>query len=107
MRIEANKLNVAFDGTNEVKQVTAMGSVRLWHEDKRASCRKAIYIAKTGEVILQGNAKVAQETGTVMGDEITFSLHNDTMESTGATLIIESEHGGLPDMVPSRKALRK
>jgi len=79
IRMESDKLNVVFDQTNDVKSVTASGAVQLWHADKRASCDRAIYIARTGEVILQGDARVMREGDVVAGNEIVFWLNEDRM----------------------------
>jgi len=79
IRMESDKLAVAFDQTNEVKSVTATGAVQLWHQDKQASCDRAIYTARTGEVILQGNARVRRAGDVVAGNEIIFWLNEDRM----------------------------
>ena len=96
VRMEADKLSVVFNQTNEIKAVTATGDVRLWHDDKLASCRRAIYMARTGEVILQGDAKVARGTDVVAGNEITFWLHEDKMTCKPGHVVFYPENRELP-----------
>ena len=103
VRMEDDKLNVVFGQTNELKAVTATGDVRLWHEDKLASCRRAIYMARTGEVILQGDAKVARGTDVVAGNEITFWLHEDRMICKPGHVIFYPAKRELPK--PGKKKL--
>lgn len=102
IRMEADKLNVVFDRTNDVKSVTATGGVQLWHADKQASCNRAIYIARTGEVILQGDAKVSRAADVVAGNEITFWLNDDRMTCKPGHVIFYPEQRELPKPKSSR-----
>lgn len=90
-RIESDKLNVLFQGTNDVKSVTAVGNVRLWHNDKTATCQRAIYMAKADKVILTGDAKLNRDNDSLMGDIITFRLDEDKVSCKRARLIIFPE----------------
>lgn len=88
MRLQSEKLNVIFDGTNDVKAVTATGDVHIWHADKTATCRRAIYLAESGQVILQGDAELSRGRDTVKGDEITFWLNEERMSCKPGYLVI-------------------
>lgn len=88
VRMEADRLNVIFEGSNEVKSVAASGNVRMWHEDKTATCDRAIYVSRSGEVILRGGATLRRGDDRVMGDEITFWLNEERMTCTPGRLII-------------------
>ncbi|MDA0990600.1 MAG: hypothetical protein O3A51_07600 [Verrucomicrobia bacterium] len=88
IRMESDRLNVLFEGSNQVKSITASGNVQMWHEDKTATCNRAIYVSRTSEVILQGEATLNRGGDSVMGDEITFSLIDDRMTCTPGRLII-------------------
>jgi lipopolysaccharide transport protein LptA len=100
VRMEADRMNVTFAETNAIKSVAASGNVRVVHADKSATCDRAVYVADTGEVVLRGNADLKQANDRVMGDEITFWLHEERMTCTPGKLIIgprakgASEGGG-------------
>jgi lipopolysaccharide transport protein LptA len=96
----AKKLTVLFTSTNTVKSVTALGNVRMTQADKRATCNKAVYLARSGDVILSGEATVSRERDIVRGDVITFNLYSEKMTSTPGHLQIypdEGSGGGLFD----------
>ena len=94
VRIESDRLNVLMAGTNAVRSVTATGNVRFWHEDKEGRCDKAIYISRTGEVLLYGNAEIIRGPDRVSGTEIEFNIYRDKITCTPATLVIFSADGG-------------
>ena len=86
--MESDKLTVLFEGTNNVKSVTALGRVRMRSGDKTANCRKAVYLARTGEVLLTGAVRLMQGRDTVTGDSVTFWLDEERIEVSPATLTI-------------------
>jgi len=88
IRIESDRLTVCFDGTNDVKSVTALGRVRMKSEDKRATCDKAVYLASSGEVIMTGSATLHRDKDYVSGERIIFWIDEDRMECTPGRLII-------------------
>jgi lipopolysaccharide export system protein LptA len=91
MRMTAERLNVVFDSTNSVKSVVAIGRVRLWQAEKTANCERAVYVAKTGEIILRGNATVQRAKDAVRGDQIIFYLNDDRMTCTPGHLTVFPE----------------
>jgi lipopolysaccharide transport protein LptA len=93
MTVKSDKLNVIFDSTNSVKAIVATGNVRMWAGDKTATCHRAVYSAKTAEVVLTGDATLKREKDTVSGDTITFHLNSDTMTCTPGTLRIFPQEG--------------
>lgn len=102
VRIASDTLTVLFDGTNQIKSVTALGNVRIQSDGKRATCRKAIYIAATGEVLLTGDAKLMRGTDSVMGEQITFWLNEERVVCKPGRLLIYPEgdaSGSLRDAV--------
>lgn len=105
VRMESDRLNVQMAGTNAVRSVTATGNVRFWNGDKEGRCDKAIYVARTGEVLLHGNAQLIRGKDVVRGREITFSIYEDRVRVTPATMIIFSDGdsgvGGLGGAVRS------
>jgi len=88
VRIESDTLTVLFGSTNEIKSVTALGNVKIRSEGKTAECRKAIYIAATGEILLTGNAKLTRANDSVMGDQITFWLNEERVLCKPGHLVI-------------------
>ena len=79
IEMRADKMNVLFEGTNDVKSVTASGNVTLWHEDIVATCKRAVYMSKAGEVHLVGDAVLKRGDDMLRGDEITFWLDKELM----------------------------
>ncbi|MDE0837875.1 MAG: hypothetical protein OSB41_02385 [Kiritimatiellae bacterium] len=90
IKMTSDKMNVLFDSTNEVKSVTASGNVRLWHDDITATCKRAIYQAQKGEVILLGNARLKRGDDLLKGDEITFWLDKEIIKCKPGYLEIMS-----------------
>jgi len=95
VRIEADKLVVIFDQANEIRSATALGNVRIRNEDRVATCGKAIYIKKNGEVILTVDPELKRGDDMVKGDKITFWLNEDRMVCEPGMLVIHSgDEGG-------------
>ena len=62
IRMTADRMLMFFEGTNQVRSVTATGNVRFWQGDRSATCKRAIYLSRSGEVILTGEAKLSQDS---------------------------------------------
>ena len=108
VRMACDKLTVMFEGSNEVKSVTATGNVRVFHQDKSATCDRAVYIARTGEIELTGNAHLFRNQDTISGNAITFWLNEERVICKPARLtIFPSGQGGgrgevgLPALLPT------
>lgn len=107
LTLHSDHLTVLFTPENEVKSVTAWGNVRLKQDDKTGLCERAIYLAKTGEVIMTGNARLFRGKDSVRGRKITFFVDEDRMTCEPGYLIIhprDSGEGpsGFDGLVPSR-----
>lgn len=101
MRLQADKLTVVFDSESSMKQATAMGHVRLLQQDKIGTCQKAIFIAKTGEIMLVGDAQIKRGNDLVKGDKITFWINEDRMVCEPGNLILTpTKSTGLPSFGP-------
>jgi lipopolysaccharide transport protein LptA len=96
IRMRSDKMTVMFEGSNEVKSVTAVGNVRLQQAEKRGQADMAVYVAKLGEIVLTGNAMLAREQDTVMGDTITFWLNEQRMICKPGRLVLHPREGGTP-----------
>jgi len=107
--IDADRMVVLFDNENTVKSVTATGRVRLKHQDKRATCTKAIYVEKTGEVVLTGDAVVNRGKDELHGDRITFWINEERMVCEPGRLTIfpsperRRRGSGLPRLSPETR----
>ncbi|MDD4873230.1 MAG: LptA/OstA family protein [Kiritimatiellae bacterium] len=97
MRLHADKLNVVFDNESNMKQAIAIGNVRILQQDKVGTCQKAIFIAKTGEILLVGDAQLKRGNDVVKGDKITFWINEDRMTcEPGNLVIIPTKNSGIP-----------
>lgn len=104
MLMTSEKLTVFFDETNDVKSVTAIGNVRVYSEDKRAECDKAVYIRRMGRVELTGNARLFRGRDEIRGREITFWLDDERMLVEPGKLILypgDNKDGPALDLLPS------
>lgn len=88
MRIRSEKLTVIFGEANSIKSVTAIDNVRIWQDDKKATCRLAVFRAATGEVVLTGDAVVERATDRLSGEQITFWIGEERIESVPGILRI-------------------
>ena len=80
--MRSDRLLVFMEGTNDVQQIMAVGNVSITNENRSASCDKAVYTKKDGQIVMTGKAKLAQgeKGGEVTGDRITFWLDDERME---------------------------
>lgn len=107
VRLACDKLTVMFEGSNEVKSVTAAGNVRVFHLDKSATADRAVYIARTGEIELTGNAHLFRDKDTISGNTITFWLNEERVICKPARLTIyptgqrQGGEVGLPALLPT------
>lgn len=88
IRILCEKLTVIFEGSNQVKSVTAVDRVRLYHQDKQATADQAVYVARSGEVELTGNARLFWQNDQLAGTQINFWLNDERVKVMQPTLVI-------------------
>jgi lipopolysaccharide export system protein LptA len=91
IHLESDRLNVLFDKENNVKSITALGNVRMRHQDRNGSCDKAIYMAKTGEILLIGRAELRRGKDSVAGDRISLLLAEDKMTCEPGRFVFYSD----------------
>ena len=92
-RMESDRMNVLFNDDNEIRSVTSSGNVRIFHDGKIATCKRAIYVAHEGQVIMRGDVKLKQGNDLVEGDEVTMWLNEDRMVVKPARLVIQGDRG--------------
>ena len=109
MRIKCKKLIVMFTDENDIRSITAYGKVRIWHEDKLATCRQAVYRSGAGDVVLTGNARLARGKDEVSGKKIRFWLVEDRVICEPGRLVIMSKTGesGEKDSTNIKDALKQ
>lgn len=81
--MRADQLLVFLEGTNDVQQIMAIGSVNLTNLNRSASCDRAVYVRKDGKIVMTGSARLVRdgdEGGEVAGDRITIWLDDERME---------------------------
>ena len=80
--MRANRLLVFMEGTNDVQQIMAVGNVSITNQNRAASCEKAVFTKKDGQIVMTGKARLHQGDGggEVTGDRITFWLDDERME---------------------------
>ena len=91
VRIESDQLTVVMGADEDIESVTAVGNVRLTQGDRRARCRKAIYLAGKGELIMTGNAMLRRGRDTVKGNVIRIWVDQERMISEPGHLVLYPE----------------
>lgn len=82
-QLRADRLLVFMAGTNDVQQLMAVGHVNITNENRSASCDKAVYTKKDGQIVMTGNARLHQQgtqAGEVTGNRITIWLDDERIE---------------------------
>ena len=82
-QMRADRLLVFMEGTNDVQQLMAVGHVSITNENRSASCDKAVYTKKDGQIVMTGNARLTQQggqAGEVTGNRITIWLDDERIE---------------------------
>jgi lipopolysaccharide export system protein LptA len=88
IEIRADELRVLFRKDNRIKSVTALGQVTLKQADRTGTCRKAVYLEGTGQVILTGDARLRRGKDFVEGDVITFHVNEERVTCVPGRLLI-------------------
>lgn len=81
--LRSNRLLVFMEGTNDVQQIMAVGNVVITNLNRSASCDKAVYTKKDGQIVMTGKARLESQGdkgGEVTGDRITFWLDDERLE---------------------------
>lgn len=106
--LRSNRLLVFLQGTNDVNQIMALGSVVITNENRSASCDKAVYTKKDGQIVMTGSAKLrngGSKGGEVQGEQITFWLNDERMQiSKGSRVVLPAgtfkrAEGNLPGIM--------
>jgi lipopolysaccharide transport protein LptA len=76
----ADRVLVFLEGTNDIKQIMAIGHVSVTNELRSASCDKAVYTRATEQLVLTGNARLQRGDNSVSGNRIDIWLNDERME---------------------------
>jgi len=89
--MRSDRLLVFMEGTNDVQQILAVGRVSITNLNRSASCDKAVYTKKEGQIVMTGNARLMRqgdEGGEVTGNRITFWLDDERMEVSPGRVVL-------------------
>ncbi len=89
--MRSDRLLVFMEGTNDVQQIMAVGQVSITNQNRSASCEKAVYTKKDGQIVMTGNARLMRqgdEGGEVTGNRITFWLDDERMEVSPGRVVL-------------------
>ena len=89
--MRSERLLVFMEGTNDVQQILAIGAVSITNENRAASCDKAVYTKKSGQIVMTGNARLMRQGdqgGEVTGNRITFWLDDERMEVSPGRVVL-------------------
>ncbi|MBI5327313.1 MAG: lipopolysaccharide transport periplasmic protein LptA [Deltaproteobacteria bacterium] len=73
----SNELHIYYAEAQEIKEMIAMGNVKMVQLNKVATGEKAVYNRETRVVVITGNPQVEQDCDVVKGDKITIFLDED------------------------------
>ncbi len=81
--LTADRVLVMLDGTNDVRQVRALGHVVLISGDRSARCPEAVYTKKTGQIVMSGQndtaVQLTNKDDKIWGRKITIWLNDQRM----------------------------
>jgi len=89
--MRSDRLLVFMEGTNDVQQIMAVGRVSITNLNRSASCDKAVYTKKDGQIVMSGNARLMRqgdESGEVTGNRITIWLDDERMEVSPGRVVL-------------------
>ena len=81
--MRSDRLLVFMEGTNDVSQVMAIGNVSFSNEMRSATCNKAVFTKKDGQVVMTGDVhmKSAGETaGEIRGNKVVIWVDDERVE---------------------------
>lgn len=83
----ADRVLVFLEGTNDLKQILAIGHVSVTNGLRSASCDKAVYTRAAEQLVLTGHARLLRGGDSVSGDRIDIWLNDERMEVTPGTVV--------------------
>jgi len=81
--MRSDRLLIFMEGTNDVSQVMSIGNVVFSNEMRSATCNKAIYTRKDGQIVMTGDVRLKTEgetAGEVRGEKVVIWLDDERVE---------------------------
>jgi lipopolysaccharide transport protein LptA len=81
--MRSERLLVFMAGTNDVSQVMAIGNVIFSNEMRSATCSKAVFTKKDGQVVMTGDVRMKSEgetAGEVSGEQVVIWVDDERVE---------------------------
>jgi lipopolysaccharide transport protein LptA len=81
--MRSDRLLIFMEGTNDVSQVMSIGNVVFSNEMRSATCDKAIYTRKDGQIVMTGDVRLKTEgetAGEVRGEKVVIWLDDERVE---------------------------
>lgn len=98
--LTADRVLVMLEGTNEVRQIRALGHVVLINGDRTAKCPEAVYTKATEQIVMSGptdnSVQVSNKDDKIWGRKITIWLNDQRMECIPARLSLVDSNPAKP-----------
>ena len=90
--LTADRIIVFLDGTNEVRQIRAIGHVVIVSGERTGRCPEAVYTKKSGEIVMSGpndtSVQLTNRDDKIWGRKITIWLDSQRMVCVPARLTL-------------------
>ena len=90
--LTADRIIVFLEGTNDVRQIRAIGHVVIVNGDRSGRCPEAVYTKKSGEIVMSGpndtSVQLTSKDDKIWGRKITIWLDSQRMECVPARLTL-------------------
>jgi lipopolysaccharide transport protein LptA len=87
----ADRVLVFLEGTNDVRQVRALGNVILVSEGRSARCAQAVYTRADGKIVMTGDAVLQRAKDQIWGKEIVIWVDDQRMECRPARMVLQPQ----------------
>ncbi len=81
--MRSDRLLVFMEGTNDVSQVMAIGNVTFSNDMRSATCSKAVFTKKEGQVVMTGDVRmksVGETVGEIRGNRVVIWVDDERVE---------------------------
>ena len=90
--LTADRLLVFLEGTNDVRQIRAIGHVVIVNGERTGRCPEAVYTKKSGEIVMSGpndtSVQLTSKEDRIWGRKITIWLDDQRMVCVPARLTL-------------------
>lgn len=98
--LTADRVLVMLEGTNEVRQIRALGHVVLINGERTARCPEAVYTKATEQIVMSGptdnSVQLSNKDDKIWGRKITIWLNDQRMECLPARISLVSSNPAAP-----------